>query len=87
MPSPSFLSHGSTPQPTDTVNTLLKRIAGGLAAGGGGGGGAGEGFVYFYEGAAPPSFSPTDETSAAFAYSKDNSGPTFTWNPDTLAWQ
>lgn len=39
MPDPDFLSWGSTPHRTDTVNTLLKRIAGGLAAGGGGGGG------------------------------------------------
>lgn len=37
MPSPDFLSWGSTPHRTDTVNTLLKRIAGSLADGGGGG--------------------------------------------------
>lgn len=43
MPDPDFLSWGSTPHRTDTVNTLLKRIAGGLAAGGGGGGESGDG--------------------------------------------
>jgi hypothetical protein len=38
MAQPSFLSFGATPHRQDTVNTLLKRIAGGIANGGGGGG-------------------------------------------------
>lgn len=38
----SFLSWGTTPHRTDTINTLLKRIAGADSGGGGGGtGGAG----------------------------------------------
>lgn len=37
----SFLSNGSTPLRTDTINTLLKRIAGNTSGGGGGGGGSG----------------------------------------------
>lgn len=36
----TFLSNGCDPLPTDTINTLLKRIAG-SASGGGGGGGSG----------------------------------------------
>lgn len=44
MPSPSFLSWGSTPHRSDTINTLLKRIAGGLADGTTGGGGGESGF-------------------------------------------
>lgn len=42
MAQPSFLSWGSTPHRSDTINTLLKRIAGGvenISAGGTGGGG------------------------------------------------
>lgn len=38
MAEPTFLSWGSTPHRSDTVNTLLKRIAGGIANGGGGSG-------------------------------------------------
>lgn len=36
-----FLSWGTTPHRTDTINTLLKRIACGTSGGGGGGGGSG----------------------------------------------
>lgn len=39
MPEPTFLSGGSTPRRSDTINTLLKRIAGGIANNGSGGGG------------------------------------------------
>lgn len=39
----SFLSNGTTPLRTDTINTLLKRIAGSDGGGGGGGGGSGTG--------------------------------------------
>lgn len=39
----SFLSWGTTPHRTDTINTLLKRIAGADSSGGGGGGGSGTG--------------------------------------------
>ena len=35
----SFLSNGTTPLRTVTINTLLKRIAGADSSGGGGGGG------------------------------------------------
>ena len=37
--SATFLSWGCTPHRTDTINTLLKRIAGSTDGGGGGGGG------------------------------------------------
>lgn len=37
-----FLSWGTTPHRTDTINTLLKRIAGGDGGGGGGGSGTGQ---------------------------------------------
>lgn len=40
MAEPTFLSWGSTPHRSDTINTLLKRIAGGIANGGGGGAGS-----------------------------------------------
>lgn len=39
MAEPTFLSWGSTPHRSDTVNTLLKRIAGGIANNGSGTGG------------------------------------------------
>ena len=36
----TFLSFGCTPHRQDTINTLLKRIAGSASGGGGGGGGS-----------------------------------------------
>ena len=41
----TFLSWGCTPHPSDTSNTLLKRIAGSASGGGGGGAGNAHGKV------------------------------------------
>jgi hypothetical protein len=81
MPEPSFLSWGSTPHRTDTVNTLLKRIAGGIAnGGGGGGGGTTEVYAGNYGGAAP-GFVPAG--SAAIATDTSNGTQ---WNYYSGSW-
>lgn len=88
MAQPTFLSWGSTPHRSDTLNTLLKRIAGGIANNATqGGGAAGAGYVYSYSGSPPPAFLPTDVNSAAFAYAADGQGPTFTWSVANQVWQ
>lgn len=62
---PTFLSWGSTPHRTDTVNTLLKRIAGGIANGGGGGGGSNNEVYSGDYGGVAPGFTPSGSVAIA----------------------
>lgn len=77
MPSPSFLSWGSTPHRTDTINTLLKRIAGGLADGTTGGGGTPNEFTaQVWSGVGDPVHTPT---VANQVYTDTSTGTIWNW--------
>lgn len=76
----SFLSFGTTPHRTDTINTLLKRIAGADSSGGGGGGSGGPGIVGAVapEGVvtAPPGTWYENETNATMYWKRSGVGNT-----------
>lgn len=76
----SFLSWGTTPHRSDTVNTLLKRIALGVDAGtaGGGTGGAGIVGVVDPEGVvtAPPGTPYANTLLKSFWYKESGNGNT-----------
>ena len=80
-------SWGTTPHRTDTVNTLLKRIASSTSGGGGGGGGgaaAGEVLNYSTTGPTADGIVPGDLNDAAIAVKPGAS--TFTWDSVGHVW-
>lgn len=78
-------SNGSVPLFTDTRYILLMRIL--LAINAGGGGGAGSGQIREYTtDPTTEGLTPTDQDLPAFAYQKDGTGPTISWNTTTHVW-
>ncbi len=83
MAAHCFLGGGSTPRRTDTINTLLVRIACGLEEGGGNVG-SGEILGYTTTGPTADGVIPTDLNHEAIAVKPG--GSTFTWDPVAHVW-
>lgn len=80
-------SNGSVPIFTDTRYILLMRILLAINAGGGGGGGTVSGQLLQYDvDPTTEGLVPTDQNITAFAYQKDGTGPSISWNTTTHVW-